>query len=146
MHLRLHTFLSRFGYELAGDLEARGLGTVEVHTGPTTAFELRHKPTVSGGDVAKLLEALKPLQPGSVLPDPDLDGADVVLNLGDEHALNAWEVRIDSDSPDLAGRVGATRPTTWGSAIWGPSWACRTPIPCCMPPPARFPGKCCAGN
>ncbi|MFL5338560.1 MAG: AAA family ATPase [Gemmataceae bacterium] len=105
MHLRLHTFLSRFGYELAADLEARGLGTVAVHTGPTAAFELRHKPAVSGGEVAKLLEALKPLQPASVLPDPDLDGADVVLNLGDEHALNAWEVRIDCDSPELAGRV-----------------------------------------
>ena len=69
---------------------------------------MRHKPAISGGEIAKLLEALKPLQPASVLPDPDLDGADVALLLGDENGFNAWEVRIDCDSPELAGRVRET--------------------------------------
>lgn len=105
MHLRVQTFLTRFGYDLAADLEARGLGSVEVHTGPTRTFEVRHRPGLAGGEVAKLLEALKPLQPARIQPDPDLVGADVLLLLGDEAPLSAWEVRVECDSADLAARV-----------------------------------------
>src|SRR5437763_6184299 len=105
MHLRVQTFLPRFGYDLAADLEGRGLGTVEVHTGPTRTFEVRHRPGLAGGDVAKLLEALKPLQPARIQPDPDLTGADVLLMLGDETPMSAWEARVDCDSPELSARV-----------------------------------------
>src|SRR5262249_15782271 len=80
---------------------------VEVLTGPTTSFEVRHKPKMGGGEVARLLGAIKPLQPTSVRPDPDLSGADLVLLLGDEAPLAAWEVRVDTDSPALPAKVRA---------------------------------------
>src|SRR5262249_494773 len=48
MRIRIRTFLSRFGYELAAFLEGQGFGPVEVRTGPTETFEIRHRGGASG--------------------------------------------------------------------------------------------------
>ena len=52
-----------------------------------------------------MLEAINPLQPDTIRPDPALDGIDAELSVGDEASLNAWEVRIDADSTVLAAQV-----------------------------------------
>src|SRR4051812_43690035 len=82
MHVRVATALPRLGYDLAADLESRGFRDVEVRTEAVERFELRHSRDLSAGDVARLLDALKPLQPESIVADDDLGPAAAVLELG----------------------------------------------------------------
>src|SRR5262249_33189485 len=49
----------------------------------------------------RLLDALRPLQPERVRTDDSLDADAVEINLGDSEGLDAWEVRVCTDSPAL---------------------------------------------
>src|SRR5437660_125389 len=101
MRITVATSIPRLGYDLAADLEARGFNDVTVSAQDVEAFALHHSRNVSPGEIARLLDAIKPLQPDKIHRDDDMEPDQVHLYLGDESPLNSWEVRIHTDSPSL---------------------------------------------
>jgi len=104
MQITISTPLPRLGYELAADLETRGFTGATVVTADAEAYELRHGRAVPPGDIGRLLDMLKPLQPEAILSDDTLAEDAVVLQLADSVPLDAWEVRLLTDSPSLQER------------------------------------------
>jgi MoxR-like ATPase len=104
MPIKIVTPLARLGYDLAADLHERGFENVTVATSSTASYELAHGRCVSPSEVARLLDALRPLQPDAILVRDELDDDAVVLQLGDELPLSAWEVRLQTDSEPLRER------------------------------------------
>ncbi len=105
MRVLIRTFLPKLGYDLAADLEARGLGPVEVSVGETKQFSLRHRSSVPAGEVARLLDAIAPFLPEECSVEDDLGDVDVELKLGDEKKLDTYEVHRDTDTEPLGQKV-----------------------------------------
>ena len=104
MRIQIVAPLARLGYDLAADLQARGFEDVRVATEAVTTCELGHGRGVSAAEVAHLLDAIRPLQPEVIKAREELDDDAVVLQLGDELPLSAWEVRLQTDSEALRER------------------------------------------
>lgn len=113
MTIRIQSALTSFAFDVAATLEARGVGPVSVEAGEPDAYALHYRPTLSAGEVSKLLEALAPLQPDGVVADPELQDADAELLLGVDAPLGDCGVTIYADSEEwaqhlreLTGRLG----------------------------------------
>lgn len=106
LHLTIETSLPVLAYELAADLETRGLGTVQVRPGTESGLALANAPGLSAGAIARFLEAIRPLEPESVTVEQELPPGHLVLTLG--RPADAGEVSVDvhADSPELLARAG----------------------------------------
>jgi hypothetical protein len=89
-------------YELAADLERRGLAPALVRSGTPSTLALTHGPGTSAVLVTRLLAALEPLVPETVGVDDNLEAGELVVHLG-EPARVVVDVR--GDSPALLARV-----------------------------------------
>lgn len=105
MQITIATSTPQLGYALAADLETRGFHGVMVNTCPVKTYSLHHGQAVPAAEVARLLDALKPLQPETIVRDEEIDPDQIRLNLGDEKPLSAWECRIQTDSPGMLEKV-----------------------------------------
>src|SRR4029079_14407366 len=106
LHLTIETSLPVLAYDLAADLECRGLGKVQVKPGPEAGLSLVHAPGLSAGGVARLLEAIRPLEPESVRIEQGLRAGHAVLNLGKPTDGTESSVDIHADSQELLTRAG----------------------------------------
>jgi MoxR-like ATPase len=100
--IKVVTAIPRLGYDLAADLEHRGFTNVSVtSTDEVHSFALIHGRGIPAAEIARLLDALKPIQPDHIERADDLGPDEIRLLLGDEEPLDYWEVRIHTDSTGL---------------------------------------------
>src|SRR5687768_16790768 len=91
----LESSLPALGYDLAADLEQRGLGPVEVRSGGPGPVAVTHGPGTPASLLTRLLEALRPLAPESVGAEETLAPGELIVRLG-EPASVIVDVRADS--------------------------------------------------
>jgi hypothetical protein len=89
-------------YELAAELEQRGLGPVEVRHAEDGPPSLRHGPATPLQLVTRLLDVLRPLAPDTVGPDDALAAGELIVRLPEPGDVL---VEVRADSPELLGRV-----------------------------------------
>ncbi len=105
MHIKVVTAIPRLGYDLAAELEKRGFTDVAVSTSDQVdSFAMSHGRGIPAGEIARLLDALKPFQPEHISRDDELQPNEVRLLLGDTEPLDSWEVRIHTDSTGMLER------------------------------------------
>jgi hypothetical protein len=98
----LESPLPALTYDLAADLEKRGLAPVEVRVGGQGVLALLHGPGTPAILVSRLLDALQPIVPEAIGPDDGLAPGEVIVRLGDAAVLT---VDVRADSPALLARA-----------------------------------------
>ncbi len=105
LHLTVETALPVLAYELAADLESRGLGRVQVKPCEEAGITLTHAPGLAASAVSKLLDSIRPLEPEQVHIEQEMPAGHAVLRLG-KPADTELSVDIHGDSQAIIDRAG----------------------------------------
>ena len=106
LNLTVETAMPVLAYDLAADLEQRGLGRVQVRPCEEAGLTLSHAPGLGASTIARLLDAIKPLEPEHVGAEQDLAAGQAVLRLGKPADAGDISVDIHADSQAMLDRAG----------------------------------------
>src|SRR5262245_44202835 len=82
LHLTIETGLPVLAYELAADLEGRGLARVQVKPSEEPGLTITHAAGLAASAVTRLLDFIRPLEPENVHVDQEMSPGHAVLRLG----------------------------------------------------------------
>lgn len=100
MEIRIISAHSAIAYPIAVHLEESLNATVHLSSSHVNRYELAHRAGLPMQKVSQLLAVLQPMSP-IVRMNPALTDADFELYLGDNNALDNWNLSVYSDSEEL---------------------------------------------
>jgi hypothetical protein len=105
LYLTIETGLPVLAYELAADLEAKGLVRVQVKPTDEAGLTITHAAGLAASAVTRLLDSIRPLEPENVNVDQEMPPGHAVFRLG-KPADTDITVELHGDSQAVLDRAG----------------------------------------